>query len=842
MYIRKLDIRGFGKLSGLALDLKPGLNVIYGDNEAGKSTLQAFIRGMLFGLKGGRATREGVLSPVKRYRPWQSDEFRGILEYALDNGEVYRVERNFSTNTVRIYDAAYNDITGTFDISREKGVLFAEKQLGMTEACFEKTVHIRQMEVRLDSEGSSELLGRLVNASQTGFEDISFKKAQEALREAVKQYSGTDRTTTRPLDRIRARLESCRTEKGILAEKRRRGTELERQLGAVRADIQGKGRRKAFLETLLGLQEDNRGLELLKAGRLELERLLEEQEKLEGYSAFCDEDIDSVLKDWQKLRLVDELQRKTGNELDACKREIAYLEQELQEYKGFKLLGPAEAEQLPELMHEVDKLSGRQPGHDIELLNEQMKNARFRERMLLYLVGALIPVFIAFLWLGWSANRMLWSVLPVDLLVAGILWRRKKAWSAEAAELTARKRKAALHQQETAREFENQKKAVSNILRLAGAETLEEYYGRKAAYDNRMSRLTDLGMRLEKLQHEQAAGQRNRSLLEDSLRRRFALAGIDGDAMDDSSVRAFSSGIRRYAGVRSEIDRVVQRLGGLQLWGNAADESAAGRVSNTVEFAPDEIDSRIKGLEDRIQTQLAAIRTEYADSDAGEEGTELPVHAEETEVQAELHRLADEITYACLKEKELETLLQGTEEENDGLQRLEEEILVLEQQETALADLRYSLTTALEVLSEASGEIQKETSPGLNARINHYISQMTRGRYHDFKADTRLVLKTPSPETQEIIPAAVLSGGTVDQVYLALRLAMAELLEAKGERLPLLLDEVFAQYDDQRTRDTLSLLTQLSGDRQILLLTCKNREVELAKEIGNERANVLILF
>ncbi|MHB8065969.1 MAG: ATP-binding protein, partial [Ruminiclostridium sp.] len=70
MKISRLHVRGFGKIEDFDITLSNGLNVIYGRNESGKSTLMEFIRAMLYGLKGGRASKAGMLSAAKRYMPW----------------------------------------------------------------------------------------------------------------------------------------------------------------------------------------------------------------------------------------------------------------------------------------------------------------------------------------------------------------------------------------------------------------------------------------------------------------------------------------------------------------------------------------------------------------------------------------------------------------------------------------------------------------------------------------------------------------------------------------------------------------------------------------------------
>lgn len=206
MVIKRLGIKGFGRLKECELRLSDGINVIYGENETGKTTIQWFIKGMLYGLEGGRTREEGAKPPVKRFKPWEGSQYGGFLEYVLDDGSLYTVNRDFNRNTVRILDSSFNDITHSFEIGKDKRVKFAEEHLGLDEVCFEKTIFTKQMETRIDSGGKQEIVNRLINAQETGYEDVSFKTAEKALADALKTCVGTDKSTTRPLDRTIERL------------------------------------------------------------------------------------------------------------------------------------------------------------------------------------------------------------------------------------------------------------------------------------------------------------------------------------------------------------------------------------------------------------------------------------------------------------------------------------------------------------------------------------------------------------------------------------------------------------------------------------------------------------
>lgn len=88
------------------------------------------------------------------------------------------------------------------------------------------------------------------------------------------------------------------------------------------------------------------------------------------------------------------------------------------------------------------------------------------------------------------------------------------------------------------------------------------------------------------------------------------------------------------------------------------------------------------------------------------------------------------------------------------------------------------------------------------------------------------------------ISASRLSIGTIDQLYLSLRFAMLE--EICEERIPIILDEAFAYYDDERLKNILEYIIKEYSDRQILIFTCTKREEEILKNI-NAQYNLVVL-
>lgn len=147
-----------------------------------------------------------------------------------------------------------------------------------------------------------------------------------------------------------------------------------------------------------------------------------------------------------------------------------------------------------------------------------------------------------------------------------------------------------------------------------------------------------------------------------------------------------------------------------------------------------------------------------------------------------------------------------------------------------------ALELALGALENANSELQTRFSPQISALAGKLLGEMTGERY-----DTILLgsdLRAEARERGELVTRQLLylSGGTADQVYLAVRLAICKL--ALGEDVPIVLDDALVRFDDERMRAALTLLRQEAGTRQIILFSCQKREQAALEQIqAAERQN-----
>ena len=128
MKIRKLGIKSFGKFKDKEIKFEDGLNVIYGNNEAGKSTAHKFIQGVFFGFFKPYSKNKIYSYEYKKYKPWNSDLYKGSLEFNIGKRE-YRIERNFDKQNEEF--KLFDNITAARNNEEvKKAVASVEKELG----------------------------------------------------------------------------------------------------------------------------------------------------------------------------------------------------------------------------------------------------------------------------------------------------------------------------------------------------------------------------------------------------------------------------------------------------------------------------------------------------------------------------------------------------------------------------------------------------------------------------------------------------------------------------------------------------------------------------------------
>lgn len=214
MIINKLKINEYGKLHNKEIELSNNINIIYGNNESGKSTLFNFIINSLYGISKNKKGRD--ISDFDKYLPWGKEEFSGKIEYELDNKEKYEIYRDFKKKNPIIYNKNHEDISKEFNIDKNKGNQFFEEQIKINENILLSTFAIMQKEVKIEKDVQNLLIQKISNIISTGKHNTSYKKAIERINKRQTDEIGTSRTREKPINVIDEKLNRIGQERSDL--------------------------------------------------------------------------------------------------------------------------------------------------------------------------------------------------------------------------------------------------------------------------------------------------------------------------------------------------------------------------------------------------------------------------------------------------------------------------------------------------------------------------------------------------------------------------------------------------------------------------------------------------
>lgn len=211
MKINNLKINGFGKLENNSINLDDNINIIYGKNEAGKTSLLKFIAGMFYGVSKNKNGKD--ISDYDKYNPWNASEFSGKIKYTLDNGDEYEVFRDFSKKAPKIYNDKLEDISNEFTIDKSKQNQFFVEQTLVDEELFFNTLGVEQKQIELDESGKRNVVQKLTNLVSSGDDNTSFKKSIDKLNKKLLDEVGNARTVGRPINIVEEKIEELESQK-----------------------------------------------------------------------------------------------------------------------------------------------------------------------------------------------------------------------------------------------------------------------------------------------------------------------------------------------------------------------------------------------------------------------------------------------------------------------------------------------------------------------------------------------------------------------------------------------------------------------------------------------------
>ena len=197
-------------------------------------------------------------------------------------------------------------------------------------------------------------------------------------------------------------------------------------------------------------------------------------------------------------------------------------------------------------------------------------------------------------------------------------------------------------------------------------------------------------------------------------------------------------------------------------------------------------------------------------------------------IQYEIDKTQNELNMIKIKLHELDFDRENIEPKLENLIKIEEKIVNNNEEIVNLRKLESSMNLAKALLEKAYQKMKNTVTPKFTENLSKNIKEITNGKYSNvmLQEDNGLIVEL---QNGNYVAANKLSIGTIDQLYLSLRLSMIE--DLSNEIMPIILDEAFAYYDTQRLENILKYLSDRYHNRQIIIFTCTEREKDMLDEL-----------
>jgi DNA repair exonuclease SbcCD ATPase subunit len=790
-----LHLDGFGRFGNLEIAFDPAMTVVYGPNEAGKSTLAAAVVALLYGV-GRKEDRDA-------WRPWNGARYSGRLAYELADGRGFEVERNFERDSkaVRVRDRNGNDVSA--EASLGKVVAPGAVHLGIPLDVFVNATCVRQGFVAIDGARAEAIGTSLAHALDGGPREDAALGALATLDRALATHVGTKRATVNaPLRRLEAQVR----------DERARAATLRGQLRAL-DDLRAARERTAVAAAKLGERRSEHQRRTRNVRAYDLRERIERLRRMRGEIAALTQDraaYDDVA-DFPAQRVA-ELQTlfaraQTGDAL-AVETERALLDARLT---------PAQLSELEERLADGGAL-GDEAFASLQATAAQGEEARVRANLAMAqataarrdveggasLLGAAAAtaVLLALATIALTVERAWPAMLATGLVVL--------ACASFVVTRLQHRRRAAVRVRSVQADGDAAA-AIEVACTLEVARTLERLHVPSLnELARRRLRATELRVRRQAASDAQARARTARA---------NALAAAA--AFDALATRlAGSAGTRdqRVATARERGERSVAREGlALQL---QMLQVARGDVLGD----DDEIE---------LERELAALVAEGAVPTRQDDGLSSRAFAAEGDDLERRER-------AALRETDrLGATLAQAERQIGDLAALDEGVALAEIEIARLTAFERAILLARERIEERTREAHERFARRLEDYAAATFERITNGRYAEVRVDpTTLRVRVRAPETGTICEIERLSAGTREQAYLLVRLAMARMFAEGAERLPLLLDDPFAFWDADRIGRGLPVLQAAAADSQLVVFTASAGLAEAAAQQGARRIDL----
>lgn len=862
MRINSVRIMAFGPFTNSTLEFAPGFTIVHGPNESGKSTWHAATYAALCGMRRRRGRPTDEAKFAERHRPWDASGWLVVGVVTLNDGRTVELRQNLDDKA----DCMATDLVMGSNVSTEiidEGSPDASIWLGMDRHVFLATGCIKQSDILSIRESADALQEHLQRAASTAGVDATAAKALELLEEFQREHVGRDMAnSTKPLRRAIERLQEAQRQLQIA--RREHAEFLARSEASDRKADQAAAatRARRLLEAALAADRATKA-----ARALDRARDLSDRYSNKAVANLSTDDLlaqraAAALQGFENRPQPVPLQ---GPSVEQLTQELAQLPPEpggdakpVAGVVNAKAAWDGVAHALS--VHDIQRppepqaLGITQTADELRQLalrlqREQQLPAGTAPRRSAWVgwglagLGALVLAGGAVLAIGgYEPSGLLTTAAGAVAMVAGVviaLLSRTKVSRANgepsrgpvAAEIQACHLPVdptqLLALGNRIEQEERQRALVSSWLQereQIASHWREAAQTLKQALDTRNVPVRgDLQEAFERYVAEcesraqQSAVAKRRIDIEKQLEQRQQLeATAEVAARQQRAAEAELHGAAAACGLADGAD--AQVLEATRDWLKHREEQVHAATVETAERA--EL-KRILGagtvgdlsaVADRLRADADHIAEGVAQSEISSVDLGPNPESRLRELQSSEREAADTAQRSRGEMEELKARIHD-------VPAAEEEVAAAEEDLAHVRELDQTLTTTRQYLEVAQERVHRDLAPLLANTLNSWLPRITCGRYQQAIVDPQTLAVKIRCEAGKWRDAGLVSDGTREQVYLLLRMTLAQRLTKKGEVAPLLLDEVTVQSDAKRTSAILDLLHEMSRELQVVLFS-----------------------
>lgn len=834
MKIKHLHIDSFGKFSNKEISFSDGINIVSGENESGKTTVEQFIINSLYGFFRRDVKGRRVLQSYDRLRPWNNpNRFSGKITVEK-NGENYTIMRNFLKNkpSVTVLSSSDEDITNDFEYNEALRIHDpATKIIGLSRTAFENTLCVSQRECAAVNTLGEELSEKLSSISQSANTDVSVVTASAYIDKKInaighERKNSPYKTVSVKISELENELEEAEIAESNYFVLKQNKKSLEQTKIHLKDVIALTEERLSALRTSAEIKQLKRAHELDSKIKLYSKNL----EKLEPYSDINIEVVSEALRKLEALKNlapINENRHLKLNELKATKEShISQLKEIGLKSDSHSLLDKfglnyGSALQFFKISGELntlkDELEQSQNPDNFDTLIKQFddlsqkKSAiqdKKKQKYTFILIG-----FLSIM-LGIILSLIKFPLLFISAigLIPVIFALLIKTDTAEIDKKIKRLLAENSLPSDCTRDYIIEKAAQMRGLAQLKKSQYNEKKHELNSLENRLSAYfslltdTDWKTNLEDISH---AVNSSKALLSEIEQLDISIRNTEeGIAENNSAIEA----------LQNEISKVFDTCGVVNADG--LERCYNGKISF------DQCKKSIDALSDELErllnnTTIDALEEKCKDAQIVE------IDETEDELKTALNLAYSQSEDCTAQLSAVSERLNAIAESTRTVGEIKAELDIFKAELAELDGQKEALNLAKERLESISRELHNEFAPQLNKAVSECASFISDGRYSKLRLTRNFELFADTTECAEPVSADFLSGGTADMIYLSARIALTDFLSGDGEPLPMIFDDSFVFLDDARLGKFLEFIAQ-SG-RQIIIFTCHSRENDIMK-------------